>query len=88
MFLKLMKKIVLKANTSQSFIKNEAKTCLETMITNMKYNETLISLLQIMGTKKVADMELVYVLSLKLIQNLGKKLCNDAMCKQKLGRRY
>ena len=65
--------LVLKANTSQSFIKNEAKTCLETMITNMKYNETLISLLQIMGTKKVADMELVYVLSLKLIKNLGKE---------------
>ena len=64
--------LVLKANTSQSFIKNEAKTCLETMVNNMKYNETLVTLLQFMNTKKVADMELVYVLSLKLIKNLGK----------------
>lgn len=70
--------LVLKANTSQSFIKNEAKICLETMINNMKYNETLITLLQIMNTKKVADMELVYVLSLKLIKNLGKEFLNKS----------
>ena len=32
--------LILKATTSQSFIKNEAKTCLETLVNNMKYNDT------------------------------------------------
>ena len=65
--------LILKANTSQSFIKNEAKTCLETLVTNMKYNETLLTLLQLMNTKKIADFELINVLSQKLIKNLGKQ---------------
>ena len=42
--------LLLKATTSQSFIKNEAKTCLETMATNMKYNDTLITLLPGLST--------------------------------------
>ena len=70
---KLVPILILKANTSQSFIKNEAKTCLETLVTNMKYDETLVTLLQCMNTKKIADMELAYTLSLKLIKNLGKE---------------
>ena len=65
--------LILKANTSQSFIKNEAKTCLETLVTHMKYNDTLISLLQAMNTKKIADFELAYILSNKIIKNLGKE---------------
>ena len=65
--------LILKATTSQSFIKNEAKTCLETLVNNMKYNDTLITLLQIMNTKKIADFELAYILSNKLIKNLGKE---------------
>lgn len=65
--------LVLKATTSQSFIKNEAKTCLETMVENMKYSETLMTLLQLLNTKKIADFELIQVLSQKLIRNLGKE---------------
>ena len=65
--------LILKATTSQSFIKNEAKTCLETMASNMKYNDTLITLLQAMNTQKIADFELSYILSNKLIKNLGKE---------------
>ena len=64
--------LILKANTSQSFIKNEAKACLETMVNNMKYNDTLITLLQAMNTQKIADFELSYILSNKLVKNLGK----------------
>jgi hypothetical protein len=65
--------LIQKANRSQSFIKNEAKTCLETLVTNMKYNESLITLLQLMNTKKIADFELIYTLTLKLIKNVGKQ---------------
>jgi len=65
--------LILKSNTSQSFIKNEAKICLETLVNNMKYNETLVTLLQLMNTKKIADFESIYILSLKLIKNLGKE---------------
>ena len=70
--------LILKANTSQSFIKNEAKTCLETLVTNMKYNESLVTLLQLMNTKKIADFELIYTLSLKLIKNVGKQFLIDS----------
>jgi hypothetical protein len=65
--------LILKANTSQSFVKNEAKTCLETLVVNMKYKDTLLTLLQLMNTKKVADFELIYILSQKLIKNMGKE---------------
>jgi hypothetical protein len=65
--------LILKATTSQSFIKNEAKACLETMVNNMKYNDTLLYLLQAMNTQKIADFELAYILSNKLIKNLGKE---------------
>ena len=65
--------LLLKATTSQSFIKNEAKACLETMIKNMKYNDTLITLLQTMNTQKIADFELSYILANKLVKNLGKE---------------
>lgn len=65
--------LILKANTSQSFIKSEAKTCLETLVSHMKYNETLLTFLHLMNTKKIADFELIYTLSLKLINNLGKQ---------------
>ena len=65
--------LIQKANRSQSFIKNEAKTCLETLVTNMKYNESLVTLLQLMNTKKIADFELIHTLTLKLIKNVGKQ---------------
>ena len=34
--------LILKATTSQSFVRNEAKTCLETMVSNMKYNDIFL----------------------------------------------
>ena len=36
--------LILKATTSQSFIKNEAKTCLETLVNNMKSNKLIKNL--------------------------------------------
>ena len=39
----------------------------------MKYNETLILLLNMMNTKKMSDFELAHTLAIKLIKNLGKE---------------
>lgn len=64
--------LINKANCNQSFIKNEANASLDTMVANMKYADTLLSLLQQMNTNKAKDAELVYTLSMRLIVNLGK----------------
>ena len=77
--------LILKANCNQSFIKVEANLCLESLITNMKYGDTLISLIQAMSSKKNQDIELSFNLSVKLCENLSKEylgefpLFNDLM---------
>ena len=58
--------LILKANSNQSFIKTEANLCLESLITNMKYGDTLISLIQAMCSKKNKDIELAFNLANKL----------------------
>ena len=45
--------LILKANTSQSFIKSEAKTCLETLVSHMKYNETLLTFLHLIEISQI-----------------------------------
>jgi hypothetical protein len=70
--------LISKANTSQSFIKNEAKACLETLVNNMKYNDTLITLLQSMNSKKIVDLELAYILTIKLVKNLGNEFLSKS----------
>ena len=62
--------LILKANCNQSFIKTEANLCLNSLITNMKYGDTLISLIQAMSSKKNQDIELSFNLSVKLCENL------------------
>ena len=77
--------LIMKANCNQSFIKTEANLCLESLITNMKYGDTLISLIQAMSNKKNKDIELAYNLANKLCDNLTKEylgefpLFNDLM---------
>ena len=65
--------LISKINSNQSFIKNESKICLESLITNMKYFEVLISFMQLMNTKKNKDAELCVNLSIKMIRSLGKE---------------
>ena len=77
--------LILKANCNQSFIRTEANSCLESLINNMKYGDTLIFLIQAMNSKKNQDVELAYNLSVKLCNNLSKEylaelpLFNDLM---------
>ena len=49
--------LILKAKCNQSFIRIEANLCLESLITNMKYGDTLISLIQAMNSKKIQEIE-------------------------------
>ena len=77
--------LIMKANCNQSFIKAEANLCLESLVNNMKYGDTLISLIQAMSMKKIQDIELAYKLATKLCDNLDKEylgefpLFNDLM---------
>ena len=77
--------LIMKASCNQSFIRIEANSCLESLITNMKYGDTLIYLIQAMSTKKNQDIELAYNLSKRLCNNLTKEylgefpLFNDLM---------
>ncbi len=77
--------LIMKANCNQSFIKSEANLCLESLINNMKYGDTLISLIQSMSMKKIQDIELSFKLANKLCENLTKEyleefpLFNDLM---------
>ena len=77
--------LIMKANCNQSFIKAEANICLESLINNMRYGDTLISLIQAMSLKKIQDIELAYKLAIKLCDNLNKEylgefpLFNDLM---------
>lgn len=69
--------LIMKAGCNQSFIKNEAKICLDSLVNNMKYGETLISLIQAMSSKKNQDIELAFQYANKLIDNLSKEYLND-----------
>ena len=77
--------LINKANCNQSFIRTEAKSCLESLIKNMKYGDTLIYLIQAMSSKKNQDIELAYNLAVKLCNNLNSDylgempLFNDLM---------
>ena len=77
--------LIMKANCNQSFIKAEANLCLESLVNNMKYGDTLISLIQAMSMKRIQDIELAYKLATKLCDNLDKEylgefpLFNDLM---------
>ena len=70
--------LINKVNSNQSFIKTESRACLESIITNMKYFDTLLILLQLLSNKtnknSSKDIELLCELSVKMIKNLGKDL--------------
>ena len=65
--------LVSKINSNKSFIKAESKTCLESLVKNMKFFEVLLTFFQLMNTKKAKDAELLVELSKKMIKNLGKE---------------
>ena len=65
--------LISKINSNKSFIKNDANTCLESLIHNMKYYEVLASFMHLMNTKKSKDSELCAELSIKMINSLGKE---------------
>jgi hypothetical protein len=77
--------LIMKANCNQSFIKAEANLCLESLIKNMRYGDTLVALIQAMSNKKNQNIELAYNLANKLCDNLTKEylgefpLFNDLM---------
>lgn len=64
--------LIMKSNCNQSFIKTEANLCLESLVNNMKYGDTLIYMIQAMSMKKIQDIELAYKLANKLSDNLDK----------------
>ena len=70
--------LIMKANSNQSFIKTEANLCLESLITNMKYGDTLISLIQAMSSKKNQDIELAFNLVNKLCDNLSREYLGES----------
>ena len=70
--------LIMKANCNQSFIRTEANVCLESLITNMKYGDTLVFLIQAMNTKKNQDIELAYNLAVKLCNNLTKEYLGES----------
>ena len=62
--------LILKANCNQSFIKIEANSCLESLVKNMRYGDTLNGLIQVMKSKKNQEIELAFNLTIKLCDNL------------------
>ena len=77
--------LIMKSNCNQIFIRTEANSCLDNLIKNMKYGDTLVFLIQAMNVKKNQDIELAYNLAVKLCNNLTKEylgelpLFNDLM---------
>jgi len=71
--------LIMKANCNQSFIKTEANVCLESLIANMRYGDTLISLIQAMSTKKNQDIDLAFNLANKLCNNLTKEYLKESL---------
>ena len=64
--------LVSKINSNQSFIKNEANSCLDLIIENNNDFETLIDLLQLMKKKKGNEFISLVNYCMKSIENLGK----------------
>ena len=64
--------LVSKINSNQSFIKNEANSCLDLIIENNNDCETLIDLLQLMKKKKGNEFISLVNYCMKSIENLGK----------------
>ena len=69
--------LILKANCNQSFIRIEANACLESLVNNMKYGDTLIYLIQAMNSKKNLEVELAFNLANKLCNNLTKEYLSE-----------
>ena len=65
--------LISKINSNQCFIKADSKICLESIVNNMKYFDTLLTFMQLMNTQKVKDSELCAEFSIKMIKNLGKE---------------
>ena len=65
--------LVSKINSNQSFIKTESNICLESIVSNMKFFDVLLTFMQLMNTKKSKDSELLVEFSKKMIKNLGKE---------------
>lgn len=75
--------LITKVNSNQSFIKTESKTCLESIITNLKYFDILLIILQMLtnyknNKNKDKDIELLCDLSVKMINNLGKEALTES----------
>ena len=64
--------LVSKINSNQSFIKNEANSCLDLIIENNNDCETLLDLLQLMKKKKGNEFISLFNYCMKSIENLGK----------------
>ena len=69
--------LILKANCNQSFIRIEANACLESLVNNMKYGDSLIYLIQAMNSKKNQEIDLAYNLANKLCNNLTKEYLSE-----------
>ena len=67
--------LISKANSNQSFIKNESTVCLKT-ISKIKDCDILLVFIQLLNSKinKVKDDEFLVELSIEMIKNLGKEL--------------
>lgn len=67
--------LISKANSNQSFIKNESMVCLKT-ISKIKDCDILLVFIQLLNNKinKVKDDEFLAELSIEMIKNLGKEL--------------
>ena len=70
--------LILKANCNQSFIRIEANACLESLVNNMKYGDSLIYLIQAMNSKKNQEIDLAYNLANKLCNNLTKEYLSES----------
>ena len=64
--------LISKVSSNKSFIKNDSNICLESLIQNMKFSETLLTFLQLMNSKKNKEGDLSVELSIKMIKSLGK----------------
>lgn len=65
--------LISKVNSNQTFIKNDAKECLELIIEKIKGNQTLLIFANyIQNSKKQQDISYTCSIIIKLIKNLGK----------------
>lgn len=64
--------LISKVSSNKSFIKNDSNACLESLIKNMKFSETLLTFMQLMNSKKNKEGDLCVELSIKMVKSLGK----------------